>query len=536
MAATCALLLFGAVAYAQRPFAVDAALEPSGGASAVLKVSFTVPEGHYLYAESINVTAVDDLTLAPGDIPSPKTKFDPFKESNVGVYEHDVVFSYTVRAGRAGTVDVEVAYQGCSATMCFLPETKGFSLVPGVAPSAPAAQEDEPANGDTEARWQVLGASFSIDGVAAGYLKPDAFVEFLDKVESGSAAGRDRLRDAFESRGLWLVVLLILVGGLALNLTPCVLPMIPVNIAIIGAGAEAGSRWRGAALGATYGTGIAIVYGALGLAVILAGSKFGMLNSSPWFNMGVGVVFLLLSLAMFDVFTIDFSRFQRGAGPGKEKRGGFLTALLLGGVAALLAGACVAPVVISVLLLSADLYARGTVAGLLLPLLLGVGMALPWPFAGAGLSFLPKPGKWMARVKIAFGVIILTSAGWYSYLGISLLVARSAVSTEKVVAAQEQGIGEGWTSSLEGGLAEALAGGKPVFIDFWASWCKSCLKMEKTTFKEAAVKERLDGYVKIKYRAEDLSDPQVKRVLDYFGAVGLPTYAVMRPAGSPTSG
>ena len=62
------------------------------------------------------------------------------------------------------------------------------------------------------------------------------------------------------------------------------------------------------------------------------------------------------------------------------------------------------------ILLSADLYSKGTVAGLLLPFLLGVGMALPWPFAGAGLSFLPKPGKWMEKVKYGFGVLILVFA------------------------------------------------------------------------------------------------------------------------------
>ena len=79
----------------------------------------------------------------------------------------------------------------------------------------------------------------------------------------------------------------------------------------------------------------------------------------------------------------------------------------MGAVAALLAGACVAPVVIQVVLFSSNLYANGTTAALALPFLLGVGMAIPWPIAGAGIAALPKTGAWMVRIKQVFGVVIL---------------------------------------------------------------------------------------------------------------------------------
>ena len=75
-----------------------------------------------------------------------------------------------------------------------------------------------------------------------------------------------------------------------------------------------------------------------------------------------------------------------------------------------LAGACVAPVVIQVIVYSSDQYARGTEIALALPFFLGLGMALPWPFAGAGLSFLPRPGRWMVRVKQGMGLLILAFA------------------------------------------------------------------------------------------------------------------------------
>ena len=87
----------------------------------------------------------------------------------------------------------------------------------------------------------------------------------------------------------------MLLGGLALNLTPCVLPMIPINLAIIGAGAQAGSRQRGFLLG----VGLRrarwrVVYGVLGLVVILTAGTFGTINASPWFNLGIAVLFVVL--------------------------------------------------------------------------------------------------------------------------------------------------------------------------------------------------------------------------------------------------
>ena len=190
---------------------------------------------------------------------------------------------------------------------------------------------------------------------------------------------------------------LIILGGLGLNLTPCVLPLIPINLAIIGAGKAAHSRREGFLNGAAYGLGMALAYGLLGLAVVLTGAKFGTLNSSVWFNVAIAVIFGVLSLAMFDVFQIDFTRFDRLLGQRESRaahqtRSKWLVAFTLGAVAALLAGACVAPVVISVLLMATDLHAKGVALGLALPFLLGLGMALPWPFMGASLSFLPKPG------------------------------------------------------------------------------------------------------------------------------------------------
>ena len=123
---------------------------------------------------------------------------------------------------------------------------------------------------------------FSVTGTAAGYLGTADFLQFIRNAEAGI-----KEKGLFEDRGVLAILVLVLLGGLALNLTPCVLPMIPINLAIIGAGAQAGSRTRGFLLGATYGAAMALVYGALGLIVILTAGTFGAINASPWFNLGI---------------------------------------------------------------------------------------------------------------------------------------------------------------------------------------------------------------------------------------------------------
>jgi cytochrome c biogenesis protein CcdA/thiol-disulfide isomerase/thioredoxin len=425
------------------------------------------------------------------------------------------------------TWTLQIVAPGTSVTPANADLLKGLPFGHGTPPPAPTAQDRPRKRAAEQPRAADLGASARLDaftaaGTASGYLSSTDFLQFVHDAESGV-----KRSGMFEGRGPLAILLIVFVGGLALNLTPCVLPMIPINLAIIGAGARAGNKQRGFLLGATYGAAMALSYGLLGLAVILTAGSFGTINASPWFNVAIAVLFVFLGLAMFDIVTLDFSKFSSGIQFKQESRGSLLLAFGMGAVAAILAGACVAPVVVQVVLFSSNLYATGTKVALALPFVLGLGMALPWPAAGAGMALLPKPGKWMERVKYVFGVFILASAAYYGYLAYELFSSRW-VDPSAVRASVEDQLKSGWHASLDEGLEEAQRTGHPVLIDMWATWCKNCLTMDRTTLLDTSVTGALSNYVKVKFQAEDPDDPTVKAVMQRFGAVGLPTYVVLQ--------
>jgi len=236
----------------------------------------------------------------------------------------------------------------------------------------------------------------------------------------------------------------------------------------------------------------------------------------------------VLSLAMFDLLVIDFSSLGSRFRVSEQGRGTLVVAFSMGAIAALLAGACVAPVVVQVVLLSSNMYAAGTTAALALPFVLGVGMAVPWPLAGAGISALPRPGAWMVAVKQVFGVVILGTALYYGYESY-LLFSNRWVDASEVSASVEEKLKAGWQPVLADGLAAASAEGKPVLIDLWATWCKNCLVMDRTTLANQDVTRALSGYVKVKLQAEDLDQSPAREVLQRVKSSGLPTYVILKP-------
>lgn len=533
-------------------------------------VAVHLPEGYHAQSNAPKDPAVipTRLTFDPADgisateVDFPKTtdiRVQGFDEP-LPVFDGDFVIGVQLAVARtvapgSHSVTVNLRYQACNNIECLVPVSvhatwvipvaatgsalmptdsdllKGIAFGHGQPPPAPTTADRALPRSIARPGTSVdLGASarldqFDVRGTpASGYMSEAAFLQFIHDAESGV-----KRTGILEGRGPLAILGIVFIGGLALNLTPCVLPMIPINLAIIGAGARSRSKRRGFVLGTTYGAAMAVAYGLLGLVVILTAGTFGTINASGWFNLGISALFIVLGLAMFEVITIDFSRFSSGIHFKSESRGSVLLAFGMGTVAAILAGACVAPVVVEVVVFASHLYATGTGIALALPFVLGLGMALPWPAAGAGMAFLPKPGRWMTRVNYAFGVFTLATAAYYGYEAYAIFSNRW-VDPSSVRASVNEQLKAGWYASLDQGLEQAEATGQPVLIDMWASWCKNCLTMDRTTLADPAVTTALANYVKIKFQAEDPDDPGVKNVMARFGAVGLPTYVILQPA------
>lgn len=467
-----------------------------------LATGFTVrlPDGTALEAESV---LEPDL---PGDFPA---------------YAEPVTAGYGLPEGTPPPETVLVRGQLCGEDFCRMPETWEVAVGSGGA-VAVAADATEETAAPTPDRFRMAAAW-------DGYARPEPFVEFLGMGNARPAGFRANPMGYLRAHGWGLTVLAILLGGFLLNLTPCVLPMIPVNLAIIGAAASSGAPRRVRfALGLAYGAGMAAAYGGLGAAVVRAGGVFGAgWTASAAFAGAMAVLLAALGLAMFGAWNLDFSRWRRASRLAGRAR--FPAAFLAGGLSAVLAGACVAPVLVAVLALAGGLYAEGQTGALLLPFLLGVGMALPWPLAAAGFAVLPKPGVWMERVKKVFGVLILLLAVWYARSAVVRAVGSHPGSDAPPGFTKVDFAGPDAPAQLDALLARAAADGQPVLLDFGARWCKVCALMESTTLRDARVTAALEGFLPLAIVVDDLDAPAAAPLLARYAVHGYPAYRILLP-------
>ncbi len=222
----------------------------------------------------------------------------------------------------------------------------------------------------------------------------------------------EAIQGALQGQSL-LAYPLVFGAGLITSLTPCVYPLIPVTVSILGA-KKAESRGKAFLLALSYVLGIAVTYAALGAFAALTGALFGEVASNPWVNIAMAAILAALSLNMLEVFHFRLPGLA-GASAGQRKTG-LVSNFVLGLVFGLVASPCTAPVLGAILLWVGQTGSVVRGSTLLFVFALGMGAFLLAVGTFSSLATtLPKSGDWMVRVKIAMGTLLLAMAGWFCF-------------------------------------------------------------------------------------------------------------------------
>ncbi len=340
------------------------------------------------------------------------------------------------------------------------------------------------------------------------------------------------------ARSLWWVFLGIFGAGLLASLTPCVYPMIPITMAIVGA--KGGGKARGFLLSLVLVLGMAVTYTALGLLAASSGQAFGAFAQHPAFLIPVSLLFALFSLSLLGAFEIRLPAVLQDRLQGSGSRKGFLGAFLMGLVLGPLSAPCVAPVIGTVLLAIAT-EGQILLGGLQL-FTFALGMGVLFVVAGTFSASLPRGGEWLVRLKQIMGLVVLGFAVWnvrnlspewleLALWAVILLLAAGVLDVFRPAAglpaavrkglgllamvlslllglrAVESGLGmellpkvggvpagkaETWKGQwleqdYEGALAQAKADQKLLVVDVWAEWCAACKELDAQTWPDPKI-------------------------------------------------
>jgi len=518
----------------------------SPGGTLTATVTLNIAPDYYAYKHGVKVQLEEQtgFTLGTVEFPEAQTKSDPILKRDIEIYVGKAVFTAPVMLAedlKPGEYELKlkVTYEGCSQTACFMPKTKTFALPVEVIES---------------------------DTTTAG----------TGRTASPPPAGQNRFQQALEQKGILGALLLAFAAGIGLSVTPCVYPMIPITVSVIGA-KSAGRPLSGFFLSLVYVLGIAITYAILGVAAASTGAAFGAMMQNPIAIGVVAAIFVALALGMFDVYYFQMPAFltDRLGGPkGSGVLGVFITGLASGVVVS----PCVGPVLISMLVYIASTGNKLLGFLMLFTMAWGMGLLLivVGTFSGAAAS-LPKSGPWMETVKRFFGIVLLAMALYYLknimpatafgiVAGIFLIVvgvfsggldrlvpesagllrakksfglicfilgvyffagtlALTGVLLPPLMGKPAAQATEGveWVKSLDEGLAKARVAGKPALLDFRADWCGICLEMERDLWPHPEIVAESKRFVAIKVDMTDTEKPENERILQEYGVIGFPT-------------
>ena len=221
------------------------------------------------------------------------------------------------------------------------------------------------------------------------------------------------LSDALGSSPL-LAMVVLFGAGVAISLTPCVYPMIPITVSVISGTAREGQRWtRTLGLTMTYVVGMAMLYALLGMLAGLTGTLFGTVSASPWALFAIGNLLLFFALAMFDVIPVRMPQ-RLMSWAGSREGGSYGAVFVLGATSGVVAAPCGAPAFAAVLAWVAA--TRAGFMGFVYLFVFSMGMCALLVAVGlssGALARLPTSGKWMVIVKKGAAVVMLGVAQYY---------------------------------------------------------------------------------------------------------------------------
>lgn len=375
-------------------------------------VHYRIAPDYYMYRDrfefKFNEQAVQNDTVV---FPPGLVKYDPTFELDMEVYYEQLTVRVPVPGDLRMPASFTLASQGCAdAGLCYPPAITTFTLEAvnggyqlqgnGVVDEVPAPLQTVVNAGTKNA--VLMGAA----GVAGATTD--------DSLGNLSDVG---LAQYLASADIWTMVAVAFALGVLLTFTPCVLPMVPILMAVI-AGTQSGrhppSKWRGLSLAATYMLGVSILYTLMGVAAGLAGAGLAAWLQNPWALSVFALLLALLALAMFNVFSVQTPTALRNALGVWLQRipgGHYSSTFLMGLVSALIVGPCVAAPLAGVLLFISQTGDAWLGAVALFALAWGQGVLLLVLGAGSG-ALLPKAGPWMESVKVVFGVLLLATAWW----------------------------------------------------------------------------------------------------------------------------
>ncbi|MHB0970879.1 MAG: protein-disulfide reductase DsbD family protein [Thermoanaerobaculia bacterium] len=494
---------------------------------------FAIPTKLELRSTALEVTSIEYP-------PHKEQEFEFAGGNKLAVYDGTIAMPFKAHmTALVGSVEAVLHYQACNDRLCLPPrETTlivGFNGVAGKGVESEAAPD-------------VAGAE-----------------SFTPLSSAPPPAGRTSLFSGdigatMASRGMLVTLLVIFVLGLALNLTPCVYPLIPITLAYFASQTE-GKKSRVAGFAALYTLGLAVTYSALGVFSALSGKLFGGWLQHPGVLIFFALLMLVLASSMFGAFDIRVPQFiMNRAGA----RSGYVGALTMGLLAGIVAAPCVGPFIISLI---AVVSQKGDpVLGFTLFFVLALGLGFPYFLLGLFSTSVPRSGPWMVQIKKAMGFILIALAFYFlrpligedAYrwgIALSLLVgalflfvkrdANRAGNTLRIASAilllvggvafavpRPHGEGIQWETYDSASLARASAMGKPVVIDFYADWCMPCKELDEKTFADPRTIAESDRFVRLKADLTRTGDPETQRLSKQFSIVGVPTIVFLDPKGN----